>query len=80
MSCRPGELRAHHMLGTSAFYRVRLVEGDMVHVEVVRAPGLRPGARIRLLASAVMAMERVDETPTEADDVSSRPEDWLLSA
>jgi hypothetical protein len=58
------------MLGSEAVYRV-LEEGDsVVIVEVVHAPGLARGTRIRLLARAVRAMERLDPA---ADPAAPEP-------
>jgi hypothetical protein len=55
------------MLGSDAVYEV-LDDGEpLVTCEVVRAPGLRPGTRVRLLPGAVRAMAQLDAsemTPT----------------
>jgi hypothetical protein len=47
-------------LGSEAVYRVLDGDDRVVTAEVVRAPGLEPGMRVRLLARAVRAMERFD--------------------
>jgi hypothetical protein len=47
-------------LGSEAVYRVVDEDGRIVTAEVVRAPGLEPGTRVRLLARAVRAMERLE--------------------
>ena len=52
----PGELRGKTLLGTEAVYRVIALEGELVLVEVVSAPGLAPGDRFRFTLSAVEAM------------------------
>ena len=54
------ELRAHRLLGTTAVYRVIDLVGDLVEVEVVRAPGLISGQHVRLHASAVREMTRIE--------------------
>jgi hypothetical protein len=49
----------HRMLGSEAVYEL-LEQGDETSTAVVvHAPGLAAGARIRLLTSAISAMERV---------------------
>ena len=53
-------------LGTEAVYRVLAEDDQIVTAEVVRAPGLQPGAHVRLLASAARAMERLDPAPQPA--------------
>jgi hypothetical protein len=55
-----GELRRHEVLGTEAVYRIVDVQGELVEVEVVRAPGLAPGRRLRLTADAVKRMQLVE--------------------
>ena len=52
-----------YRLGSEAVYRVLAEDGDIVTAEVVRAPGLEAGARVRLLASAAHAMERLAPAP-----------------
>jgi len=49
-----------HVLGSEAVYAVVGEAGDVVTAEVVRAPGLAPGTRLRLTAEAAGAMERFD--------------------
>ena len=53
-------LLRHRRLGTEAVYRVLAVGAETVTVEVVRAPGLERGTRMRLMADAARAMERLD--------------------
>jgi hypothetical protein len=48
------------MLGSEAAYRVVEEDDTLVTAEVVQAPGLVPGTRVRLLARAARAMERFD--------------------
>jgi hypothetical protein len=47
-------------LGTEAVYEIVEEGPELVTVEVVVAPGLAAGTRVRLLASAARAMEEVD--------------------
>jgi hypothetical protein len=51
-------LLRHRRLETEAVYRVLEVGAETVTVEVVRAPGLERGTRIRLMAEVVRAMEQ----------------------
>ncbi len=53
----PGALLRQVKLGSEAIYRILRLEGGCAHVEVVRAPGLEPGHRLRLTLDAVQAME-----------------------
>jgi hypothetical protein len=55
-----GELRRQEVLGTEAVYRIVDVQGELVEVEVVRAPGLAPGRRLRLTADAVQRMQLIE--------------------
>jgi hypothetical protein len=50
----------HTCLGTEAIYEVVEEDGETVTAEVVRAPGLTAGMRVRLMARAAWAMERLD--------------------
>jgi hypothetical protein len=55
-----GSFVRQRLLGNDAVYEV-LDHGDqLVTCEVVRAPGLVPGTRVRLLAGAVREMARLD--------------------
>jgi hypothetical protein len=56
-----GQRRRHSALGTDAVYRVLHVASDGATVEVEVAPGLEPGARVRMTEGAVRAMELVDD-------------------
>jgi hypothetical protein len=56
-----GELIRNTVLGSVATYRVCAHAGDLVDVEVVDAPGLERGQRLRLTADAVRAMEHLGE-------------------
>ena len=47
-------------LGTEAVYELIEEGRELVTAEVVTAPGLAPGTRVRLLASAVRAMDEVE--------------------
>jgi len=60
-------------LGTDALYRVVGVEGDLVEVQVVSAPGLEPGARVRLTLRDAQAMQAVDEATPTADERHPNP-------
>ncbi len=55
-----GPVLRSSILGTEATYRVISEDGATVTVEVIDAPGLTQGTRLRLMAHAVEAMERVD--------------------
>ena len=50
----------HAMLGTEAVYEVLEEDAGIVTAQVVSAPGLEPGMRVRLTARAARAMERFD--------------------
>jgi hypothetical protein len=60
----------HTLFGVAAVYAVLEDDGEIVTAEVVEAPGLEPGMRIRLLSSAVRAMEQLDWTP--APEIEAR--------
>ncbi len=51
-------LLRQELLGSEAVYEIVGQDGDVVTAEVVRAPGLPCGTRVRLLADAARAMER----------------------
>ncbi|MGH2884161.1 MAG: hypothetical protein ACRDPA_15955 [Solirubrobacteraceae bacterium] len=51
-----GELRRRVHLGTEAIYRVCDWDEELAEVEVVQAPGLRPGQRFRFDVAAVRSM------------------------
>jgi hypothetical protein len=46
-------------LGTEAVYRILDVDQVTVRVEVVRAPGLKPGMQLTFTREAAAAMERI---------------------
>ena len=52
----------HRALGTDAVYEVLSEDAGIVTAEVLSAPGLVAGTRVRLLARAAAAMEQVDVT------------------
>lgn len=54
------------MLGTEALYRLISDDGATVVAEVVEAPGLEQGMRLRLAQRAARAMERLDLAETRA--------------
>jgi hypothetical protein len=58
VSSGSGLLR-HRALCSEAAYRLLRARGPIVEVEVVSAPGLRPGARFHLTAAAVAEMRSV---------------------
>jgi hypothetical protein len=68
----PGDLYGRTVLGSSAIYRVVANEGELVVVEVVRAPSLAPGVRMRFSRSAVTAMERIERQRSGVEDVLRR--------
>lgn len=55
-----GQVRSRSLLGTEATYRVVQVDADHVLVDVVDAPGLQAGFRMRLVAEDVRDMAVVD--------------------
>jgi hypothetical protein len=57
---RPHLLR-HRVLAGEAFYRVVDASAGVVVVEVVSAPGLAPGTRLRFTQEAVAQMSLVEE-------------------
>ena len=57
---RLGQVRRHELLGTVAVYRVVDIEGPLVLVEVIQAPGLEAGARFRFTEEAVRRMRLLD--------------------
>jgi hypothetical protein len=54
------------MLGTEALYRICAVRDELVDVEVVHAPALRPGERFALTRDAVGAMDLVPRPDSTA--------------
>ena len=61
-----GGLLLDRRLGEDALYRVVDVSGELVVVEVVRAPGLRSGTQIRFTQDAVSNMKVVEEATVTA--------------
>jgi hypothetical protein len=59
---RLGGIYRQRTLGTEAVYRVvaRGVRDALIQVEVIRAPGLRPGSRLTFTGKAVAAMRSTD--------------------
>jgi hypothetical protein len=55
-----GRFLRHSLLGSEAVYRVIEIGTDLVTAEVVEAPGLEPGTRVRMLTKAAAAMEHFD--------------------
>jgi hypothetical protein len=68
-----GQLRRQVRLGSKALYRVHACEGNYARVEVVQAPGLRPGAHYRFTRAALEGMELVEEASDSAGVASSHP-------
>jgi hypothetical protein len=62
-----GQVRAQRVLGTDAVYRVLALGEEIVHVEVIRAPGLPAGRALTLTRKAVLAMRVCDDTGTAPD-------------
>ena len=60
---RAQSLLRHEVLGEEALYRAIEVIGDLVELEVVSAPGLEPGTRLRVTKKAVSRMSVVEEAP-----------------
>lgn len=56
----------HRALGTQALYEIVEERGALVTAAVLRAPGLEPGTRVRLLASDARAMERLEPAQAAA--------------
>jgi hypothetical protein len=61
-------------LGGEAVYEILEIGDEIATAEVVRAPGLRSGKRIRLLAAAARRMETVD---LDAGAQASEPTDGV---
>ena len=62
-----GQIRRQERLGSECLYRVCGLEGALVIVEVIRAPGLVAGQRFKFTRGAVARMQCVephDERPT----------------
>jgi len=55
----------HYALEGEAFYRVVDATGRHVEVEVVSAPGLEPGQRLRFTQRAVARMSVIEESAGE---------------
>jgi hypothetical protein len=63
MFTRAQSLLRHQVLGQEALYRAIDVIGELVELEVVSAPGLEPGTRLRVTKAAVSRMSVVEEAP-----------------
>jgi hypothetical protein len=71
----PRKVAAPHLLRHRAFsgdalYRVVDSDPDIVEVEVVSAPGLEPGTRLRFTQAAVADMSVVAERPVRRQERS----------
>ncbi len=77
MKVKPGGLLRRRALGTEAVYRVVAVEGELVEVEVVRAPGLEAGTRVRLALRDARAMEPL---ASDAEAARATPEPAVRTA
>jgi hypothetical protein len=55
-----GHFVRRQALGSVAIYEIVDEGSELVTAEVVAAPGLEPGTRVRMLASAVRAMDEVE--------------------
>jgi hypothetical protein len=58
-----GDVYRRELLQTQASYRVLTVEDEHVEVEVLEAPGLQPGFRMKLTTAALDAMQRLEAAP-----------------
>jgi hypothetical protein len=56
----PRRFVRHSALGTQAIYEIVEESRELVTAEVLEAPGLAPGTRVRMLASAARAMDEVE--------------------
>ena len=74
-----GGLARQRLLGSDATYRVRRSSGPLVEVEVVAAPALVPGTRLRFTAASVRAMARPG-VRRRSDAIASHLADVLLRA
>src|SRR5665213_2682350 len=67
-------------LGSTGVYRVLRPRGGVVEVEVVTAPGLRPGSRFGLTPGAVAGMCRRSATRRPATpNIGARAADALIA-
>ncbi len=57
MPLSANERLRHEALAAESVYRVIDVSGNLVEVEVVGVPGLRPGTRLRITRRAAQAMQ-----------------------
>ena len=70
----------HYALEGEAFYRVVDATVHHVEVEVVSAPGLEPGQRLRFTQRAVARMSVVEESAGERGPGSATPPGQPISA
>jgi hypothetical protein len=69
-----GRFLRHSLLGSEAVYEVLELGDEVITAEVVHAPGLSRGMRVRLMADAAAAMERFDPAaPITATRQTARP-------
>jgi hypothetical protein len=73
MFTRGQALLRHQVLGQEALYRAVEVIGELVELEVVSAPGLDPGTRLRVTKAAVSRMSVVEEASAEKPIAGRRP-------
>lgn len=66
MWVKAGSVARHCLFADDGVYRVIRVLGELVEVEVVRAPGLMSGMRFRVTQAAVGRMALVGEPILEA--------------
>ena len=71
-SLEPDTFLIHRALGTEARYRVLRATRDLVDVEVIEAPGLARGTRVRFTAAAAGAMGRLANATAPAPTGSRR--------
>ena len=66
MWVKAGSVARHCLFADDGVYRVVRVLGELVEVEVVRAPGLARGTRFRVTQAAVDRMAVLGEPVLEA--------------
>lgn len=72
MDAQLERLLCHRVLGTEAIYRPIASDQGCVEVEVVRAPGLAAGTRLRLTRASVDQMSVVADVRGAGETVGAR--------
>jgi hypothetical protein len=70
----PGVRLRRRALESEAIYTVIAVDGDLIEVEVVRAPGLPAGKRLKFTCRDVRAMEPINASPPSEATTEYRSE------